>query len=230
MLTIHKAELFNTVDGNVPLERVDYEIRDIEEIEITDCFVIKITGTPLEFMVSQDPNDFDKFGYSSSAFKPGWEVNLSQLVCYKNDIDTVSTALSEWIYDVVDRYFEDVEIDDPWEKLQQYQRFIPSHPLQKENLQPFSPVEKEQIRNSLLVFKQLVYKKYRPDEAQKEFIEERLTYLSKAVDRLNRFDWKGLAISVIVGIGINLSVDTESGKALLKLFEQAFLPIRYFLE
>jgi len=57
-----------------------------------------------------------------------------------------------------------------------------------------------------------------------------LEYLKKAVDRLNKFDWRGLAISVVVGIGINLSVDTNSGKLLLDLLRQAFNTVTYLLK
>jgi hypothetical protein len=54
-----------------------------------------------------------------------------------------------------------------------------------------------------------------------EFINERLEYLSQAVDRLNKFDWKAQALSTLISIAVNLSVDTEGGKKLFQLFSQA---------
>src|ERR1700730_9725630 len=57
---------------------------------------------------------------------------------------------------------------------------------------------------------------------QSEFINERLEYLSKAVDRLNRFYWNGVAISVVMSIAVNLSVDTERGRVLFNTFKAAF--------
>jgi hypothetical protein len=58
------------------------------------------------------------------------------------------------------------------------------------------------------------------DDYDVEIIEKRLLYLSDAVDRLNKTDWYGIAISTLIGISINLSLDTEKGRLLFKLFKQ----------
>jgi hypothetical protein len=144
-------------------------------------------------------------------------------------IEDVAFMLEVWINSVVVQYFVEEATEDHWERLKQYQPFISDSTFTQEDLQPFSLEEKVQIRSSLQVFQQLVVENYNPDDDQLEFIEERLDYLSKAVDRLNRFDWKGVAISTVIGIGINLSVDTQTGPKLLKLLEQAFQSVRLFL-
>jgi hypothetical protein len=74
-----------------------------------------------------------------------------------------------------------------------------------------------------------VYQNYKTTKEQRDYVEERLEYLSNAVDRLNRFDWKSLAISTVVGIGINLAVDTQTGPMLMRLLEQAFHASGYLL-
>jgi len=55
-----------------------------------------------------------------------------------------------------------------------------------------------------------------------ESIDDRLDYLTQAVDRLNKFDWKSLLISTIISISVALSFDTEKGKQLFNLFKQVF--------
>jgi len=50
------------------------------------------------------------------------------------------------------------------------------------------------------------------------------------VDRLNRFDWSGLAISIVVSIAVNMSVDTEDGRVLFTLFKAAFQATTKFLK
>ena len=134
-----------------------------------------------------------------------------------------------WLRDTVVRYVSEVYEPDPWGQLRQFQPLISDSTFTQEDFQSFTPQEKVEIRRSLQGFKRLVYENYDPDEEQQEFIEERLDYLSKAVDRLNRFDWRALAVSVVIGIGINLSVDTSTGAVLLRLLEQAFRSVRLFL-
>jgi hypothetical protein len=68
----------------------------------------------------------------------------------------------------------------------------------------------------------MIAEEFNPTQEQLQFINERLDYLAKAVDRLNRFDWTGLAISIVVSIAVNLSVDTEGGRVLFTLFKAAF--------
>ena len=49
-----------------------------------------------------------------------------------------------------------------------------------------------------------------------------LAVINRDSSRLNRFDWTGLAISIVVSIAVNLSVDTEGGRLLFTLFKAAF--------
>lgn len=70
-------------------------------------------------------------------------------------------------------------------------------------------------------FKRLVVENYNPTNDQLDFISERLDYLTDSVNRLNRYDWKGLALSILTSIAINLTVDTQGGKMLFELFTQA---------
>lgn len=144
-------------------------------------------------------------------------------------IETVARELERWIYGVVSPYFIEETTEDKWEQLKQYQPFISNSKFTGEDFESFSSEEKTEIRTSLQIFQQLLVKNYYPNDEQLEFIEERLDYLSKAVDRLNRFDWKGVAVSTVIGIGINLSVDTNTGANLLRLLEQAFQSVRLFL-
>ena len=109
---------------------------------------------------------------------------------------------------------------DLWSQLQFYSPLTTA--FIDDDLKQFSSEQKEQIRLSIKDFERLIVENYAPTKEQLKFISDRLSYLGNAVDRLNRFDWKGLAISIVTSIAINLSVDTEGGKLLFKLFQQAF--------
>ena len=82
-------------------------------------------------------------------------------------------------------------------------------------------LDKPLVRNGTQEFRQLIIANFTPTEEQAEVINNRLDYLEKAIDRLNRIDWKALAISTVIAIGINLYVDTEKGRLLFALFQQA---------
>lgn len=81
---------------------------------------------------------------------------------------------------------------------------------------------RSQIRISLQEFERLLILEFNPSEEELIQISEKLDYLSKAVDRLNRFDWKGLALGTFIGISTNLAIDTESGRKVFELLRQAF--------
>jgi hypothetical protein len=68
----------------------------------------------------------------------------------------------------------------------------------------------------------LIIDRFAPSTAEMESIDARLNYLTQAIERLNRFDWKSLLISSIMSISVALSFDTEKGRQLYKLFKQVF--------
>jgi hypothetical protein len=83
------------------------------------------------------------------------------------------------------------------------------------------------MRLSLEEFKRLLKETFSPDDAQLKAIDGRLDYLSGALDRLNKFDWKSVLISSVVSIGATLSLSPEQGHQLFQLLRQAFSHIVY---
>lgn len=79
-------------------------------------------------------------------------------------------------------------------------------------------------------YRLLKIENYNPNDEQLEEINEKLEYISQAVERLIRRDWIGVAISTVIGIGINLGVDTEGGRQLLEFFQEAFSQIILLLQ
>jgi len=53
-------------------------------------------------------------------------------------------------------------------------------------------------------------------------IDRRIKYLELALNRLSKTDWKGIAFSTIIGLILNLTVDTQTGHAILELFKRIF--------
>jgi hypothetical protein len=93
----------------------------------------------------------------------------------------------------------------------------------------FTPEEREQLKLALSTFRLRLIEEFHPTAEQLDAINEKLDYLKAAVDRLNKFDWKGVALSTLIGISTNLSLDTERGRQLYGLFQQALSAIQHLL-
>jgi len=111
----------------------------------------------------------------------------------------------------VKTYIEEIEILDLWAQLEG-QSLLSVDPLRNRKNSDFDKAEKEHIRASLKQFMKLVEVEYKPTQDQLAVIEDRLNYLGESLDRLNRVDWHGIAISTVISISIALSLDTERGK------------------
>lgn len=247
MLKQHKNLLFEAIsNSDIPLlGRIESGYRDdpFESIGMPkhmNCFVIHILDSPLEYWVWPHPENIGEYHLRYSEFWPNFPLSSwkdqrkTQGTRQKQyiraiDIDDVVSTLWSWLYDVVDSYLKEEVTEDYWEQLTLYQPFISSSTFRNEDLEPYSSEEKAEIRDSLERFQALIVEHHELTEEQLEYIEQRLDYLSNAVDRLNRFDWKGLAVSTVIGIGINLGVDANTGAALIHMLQQAFHGIRLFL-
>jgi hypothetical protein len=68
----------------------------------------------------------------------------------------------------------------------------------------------------------LIKQDFNPNQEQFKVINDRLEYLTNALDKHNKFDWKGIAIQTVISIGIALSLSPEKGQQLLMLFKHVF--------
>jgi hypothetical protein len=75
----------------------------------------------------------------------------------------------------------------------------------------------------------LIVNNFNPNKEELELINARLKYLSDAVDKHNKFDWKGIAINTVIAIIIALSLSPEQGNQLFHLFRQVFSNLIYLL-
>ncbi len=137
-------------------------------------------------------------------------------------IDKVLNEFRKWLETVAKIYIEDNDQPDYWSQVEMYKSVVNDSTPPTGEGEKFTEEEKEEVRDSVKRFRALIDENFKPTPEQSVFIDERLNYLSRAVDRLNRFDWQGLAIQVVVSIAVNLSVDTERGRILFNLFKQAF--------
>src|SRR5262245_54451179 len=73
----------------------------------------------------------------------------------------------------------------------------------------FTVEERRQIKLALATFRVRLVQTFKPNKARLQVVSQQLDYLTTAVDRLNKFDWKGVALSTLIGISTALTLDTE---------------------
>jgi hypothetical protein len=191
------------------------------------AFIIGLKDTPLRFVLRESYGSFDKLAYKFTEFKPGFRSNEWTR---DTDIPRVLIYFKNWLKDVVKRYLEDSELPDYWAQLREYQAIVVDSGTSDSESADFTQEEKESVRRGINRFRQLVKENFKPTPTQEGFINERLDHLVAAVDKLSRFDWRGVALSTLVTIAANLAVDTERGRLLYTLFQQAFQEATKFLK
>ena len=93
----------------------------------------------------------------------------------------------------------------------------------------FTSEEKIVIRQTLKYAEQQIQEQISLSRKEAEYVNERFIYLSQALDKLNRFDWKGVLVGTIMSIAVNLTVDTQTGKLIYEIIRHAFSHVTHLL-
>jgi hypothetical protein len=195
---------------------------------------IRYRDDQLEFTVRSDSEDVHKFDYAFTKFTPTYPrvpPNLNQFLPGKQFVafDQVLPAFQKWLHREVSQAVEDDAHPDLWAQLSSHETLATDLASAQADESTFSVEERVQIQIALREFRLLVVKTFEPRQGELEIISERLDYLSRAADRLNRFDWKGVAVSTILGMATTLTLDTEKGRILWGLFLQAMSSVGHLL-
>jgi hypothetical protein len=207
-----------TSNGFDPSQFKRYEKDDVDN---HPGFIVQLVNSPLFFLARTNSEDFHKHDSRFVKFGPNFsksEYFPEKLWC---QIEDIYEHFEYWLKKHVRIYIEEIDIPDLWEQLEGNYQFD-ADPLRGRSTESFTKPEKEKIRASLNHFRNLIEVEYSPSQDQLEAINDRLNYLSESLDRLNKVDWQGIAISSVISISIALSLDTEQGKNLFYLFKQAF--------
>lgn len=191
-------------------------------VERVDFFCIALRQEQkLFFHAANSPDTFHRFFGSYSQFTPKFqEVKWPQ-----KEMLPLSGALrvfGSWLKENVRVAIANSETPDLWAQVEQVPPFlltVAAVPRDVENR--YSEEEIRHIKSALDTFRLLIQKEFSPTDEQLRLVDERLGYLSEALHRLNRFDWASVAVSTVVTIATALSLDTEKGRQLWGLLQQA---------
>jgi len=200
---------------------------DIENIDINfEFFIIGLRDSTIRFAVRPWHGSFVEFGYCYSYFREGFPISET---LYASNIELLTTKFKMWLNSIVTPYLDDVGTPDFWQMLEETRSHTKYEAGTTEDFDSFSDEEKIRIRLSLNEFRLLIVKNFNPNQEELKAVDARLNYLSDAIDKHNKFDWKGIAINTVIAITISLSLGPEQGRQLFDLFKQIFSNVLYLL-
>jgi hypothetical protein len=82
----------------------------------------------------------------------------------------------------------------------------------------FTENEKEQLKLALNDLKILIIEKFTETQSQIDLVSQNVNYLIEKVESLNKFDWKSVAMSVVVNICTSLMLDPEKARLIWNWF------------
>ncbi|MCF7493615.1 hypothetical protein L3V35_00940 [Vibrio sp. L5-1] len=192
-----------------------------KEVDSNPGFILQFVNSPLAFLTRTNSTDYFEHDFRYVLFAPSYpksEYVPENGWCSIND---VYEGLKQWLENHILVYLDEIDIPDLWSQIESQNLFV-EDPMVNRSEKGFDKAEKERIVLAIEHFKSLVKLEYKPTEEQLEVINDRLGYLVESVDRLNKVDWQGVAVSTIISISIALSLDTNRGSELFSLFKSAF--------
>ena len=224
ILAKHKNKLIAIIQES----GLDPNLFDAKEgiIDKEKYFIIRVRDSEIRYAVQPYEGSFSRFSRRGSRFLADFPMAGNN---YCGDFDALAEDFERWLEKVVKPYLDDVNTPDLWQILEENRTHVKSELATPRDFEPFSDEEKDQIKLSLNDFRLLIVQNFNPKKEELESIEARLKYLSDAVDKHNRFDWKGIAISTVIAIIIALSLSPEQGNQLFQLFKEIFSNVIYLL-
>jgi hypothetical protein len=225
MLNSHKNTLYEAVieTGYDPNQ---FTVEDgpfiLSDGDSRDGCTLTFNGTALQFAVLVCPRDFNLFECSWALFAPDFPFSTRFPARNYIEIGVIAFKLKEWLANVVEPFLEDTTVPNLWAEAKTQSELFSSPPISGNEPGHFTEPEKALLRAAIAQVRLNIEATFTPPTDRSELVNERLDYLSQGLERLNRFDWRGILVSVMFNIATNLTLDTTQGAKLYQLFKEAF--------
>ena len=201
------------------LENSEFDIT-LFKFQSNKRFRILLDGTEHRFEIEQTSENFNMFHMYQTYYKPGFPLHGP--LGANNKINRVLNQIDHWLKTVVNPYIEEIKLSQKWKEIETENLFNRSDNWQIDDLSRLNIEEVRFLEDAINEIKIEIKKEFNPSIELIKTIDEKLDYIVKSVDRLNRFDLRGVVFNTFISIGVNLAVDTESGKVLFEIFCNAF--------
>jgi hypothetical protein len=194
---------------------------------VTSKLTVKNSG--LWFLFLNPVENYGTFRYQYTSFNPQYSASGTFPRDKFLNFDDIKKDFLLWLNSQYKEFYEEQTGIDIWAEYKKGNKTLNLYQIDFDDKSPFSIDEKIQIKNSINDLKYLIQKNLNTNEQEQKLVNARLDYLIEASDRLNKFDWKSVAINTIISISITLSLDTEKGKFLFELFKKVFGAIQHVI-
>lgn len=198
----------------------------IEDTEEDHTTYIKYKETPFMFTINNSNESYDEFECLYVLYAPGFPD--SEMFPERNyfEFSSVLNKFNHWVMRHIKEYELDEFEPDLWSEYKNGNNSLNFNDIDCNDKDLFSISERKQISMSINELKLLINKNFETSVEEQNLINERLEYLINSTKKLNKFDWKSLTLSTVIGIATTLTLDVEKGKLLFELFRQVFSTIR----
>ncbi len=216
----YKNAIFNYLN-DTDLGTDSFDIEEGLENELPATSII-FKDSPLKFIIRTSASSYDLLDCRFVTFSPKYEVSDIYPLQEWTNFTEVFDSFKNWINTHVAEYIEEIQIPDLWSEYKKGNKTLRFNEINFENRENFNFEEKEQIKMAINELKLLIHKNMETSDEEQQLVNYRLDYLIEAMNRLNKFDWKSVAISTTMSISIALTLDTSKGQLLFDLFRKVF--------
>jgi hypothetical protein len=208
----------------------DFTAKEVIEKETRDpAFIIRYRPANLTFTAINPSDDPHLFYGSYTIYNPTALKRRAKEVEYvegpPSSFSETREAFDKWLSEHVRTSIEEGLLPDLWAIVSA--KAIATNSSPRKRIAQFTDEERRQLKLALATFRVRLIQTFKPNKEQLHVISQQLDYLVAAADRLNKFDWKGVALSTLIGISTALTLDTERGRQLYGLFQQALSTLLY---
>lgn len=197
-----------------------------EIVDGNSSYVVSVRDSSLRFIARCTPEL--RFDAAFNRFAPGLPLtDYIPAAGWFVDIEGVLEEFTRWLREDATAMVEEASAPDLWSDIGSA---ISNLGTFDDRFTTFSDVEQSVVQRVLNDFREDVVRVFQPTPTQLDRIESELKYLGAAAGRLNKFDWKGVAINTLIAIGVALSLDVERGRELMNLFQAAIAGALHLLK
>lgn len=218
MLTKYKNQLFDSIkESTFALNQFKYE-----EFKSDGNYISRINyiDTPFYFYTKNPSNSYKHFQYKYTTFSPGYEstdyIPNNRWV----GIDSILRSFRGWLDKDISEYLAENVAIDLWTEFKNTGSSLNLNNIDFDDKDSFTVEEQKQINLALDELKLLIKDNFKTNQEQQSNVNNRLDYLIEGSKRLNKVDWKSIAISTMISISIALTLDAEQGQLLFSLFKK----------
>ena len=140
-------------------------------------------------------------------------------------------AFIYWMNNELKEYLQELDEPNYWESPPLDSSLLLEY-INYEAVEEFTPEEQIQIKSKLSELSSTIEEKFELTKEQLNKIQGCIQYLTEAVDRTNKTDWKAIAVSMFISAIVNLAVDTSTAYSIYALIKSCFanllgLPITF---